>query len=231
MPFAVGQHGSPWAHARIARGGRRIHDHERGEPRQRVRDRQDLLQLRRARQHAHARLGVIEDVAHLGCRERGVDRHGDRTLAERGEVRDRPLVAVLRQQRDAVAAPHAQPGQAQRQALNIGQDALRRQRFPAALAGGIRQSPHEVRGLPVAGHRVEEDADQRVRHGPSVRGRSQATWPAAREPQLVAPCCGGAKRATVPKWPRAARRRAGSAGSVLVDKPESPGARCPTRGT
>ena len=61
-----------------------------------------------ASSHTSARrLGVLEDVAHLGRGEPPVDRHGDRAEVVGGEDRLEELGAVVREQADDVAAPDA----------------------------------------------------------------------------------------------------------------------------
>ena len=58
--------------------------------------------------HTRARgLGVLEDVAHLGCGEPPVDRHGDGAEVVGGEDRLEELGAVVREQAHDVAAADA----------------------------------------------------------------------------------------------------------------------------
>ena len=60
--------------------------------------------------HERPRLGVLEDVAHLGRGEPPVDRHGDGAEVVGGEERLEELGAVVREQADDVAAPDAALG-------------------------------------------------------------------------------------------------------------------------
>ena len=117
----------------------------------------DLRQLRGRRDEGQLRLGVLEHVADL-LRSRGrVDRHRHRAEAECPQIGERPFVAVLGQERDAVAAADAQRAQRQRERFHVGQRALARQRFPAA-----RRLPQELVGAWARRDRIEKDADQRV---------------------------------------------------------------------
>src|SRR5437764_603318 len=62
--------------------------------------------------HEGARLGVLEDVANLGCRQPPVDRHGDGPEVVGGEDRLQELGAVVGQKPDHVAptdTPFRQP--------------------------------------------------------------------------------------------------------------------------
>src|SRR5919205_952927 len=62
---------------------------------------------------APSRAGAFEDEAHLLGGLGGVDGDVDRAEAEDGEVDDRPVGPVLREQRHAVALADAERGEAQ----------------------------------------------------------------------------------------------------------------------
>ena len=79
--------------------------------------------------HQRLRLGVLEDVAHLGRGQAPVDRHGDGAEVVGGEERLEELGAVVREQADHVAAPDPALVQPRRQ--------RRRPRRHLAVRGGL----------------------------------------------------------------------------------------------
>ncbi len=89
----------------------------------------DLL----ARDEEHARARVFEDVAHLIGRLRRVDGDVDRAEAEDGEVDNRPVGAVLGEERHAVTLLHAERRQAQRDGAHALDDRLARDVEPLPL--------------------------------------------------------------------------------------------------
>jgi hypothetical protein len=76
------------------------------------------------RDEEDARARVFEDVAHLFGRLRRVDWDVDRAEAEDGEVYDRPVGAVLREERHAVALAHAERREPQRDRAHAPDDGV-----------------------------------------------------------------------------------------------------------
>src|SRR5262249_45720368 len=120
-----------------------------------------------------ARLGVGEDVPALLGRERRVDRHRHRALPDDREVGDRPLVAILRQQRDSIAASEPQILERQRQALDVGARAGGGQGFPASL-----DLAEEEIGPRTALDGFEEQLDQGSGHAGGLHGgrAARSAW-------------------------------------------------------
>ena len=91
-------------------------DHENGfEQRQLMADLLKLLELLAVRDHRQPRAAILEDVAHLRRRQRGIDGHGHRAGGQDRQVGQQPLGSAVGNDGDAIARPNAKRAQTERQ--------------------------------------------------------------------------------------------------------------------
>ena len=94
----------------------------------------DLRGLRGVRDEHGLRFRVGEDVAHLRGRERRIDRHIRAAEREHGHVGERPLRAVLGQDRDVIALVDAERRETHRDLLDRRAQLVGADRAPRAVA-------------------------------------------------------------------------------------------------
>ena len=92
----------------------RVDHHHVAQRGQALADRERLVELLLVLGHEHDRLRVLEQVLDLGRRAGRVDPDGHRAQALHGQVGEHPLRPVLGLHRDAVARPHPELGQRER---------------------------------------------------------------------------------------------------------------------
>ena len=136
-----------------------VRDDDVPHERQRPADLQDLVHLLLVLADDDGRLGVRDDVLHLRRRARRVDADPDGGRAHRGELRPDPLAAVLREDRDLVAALHPERDEAEAEAPDVAEVVLPGDALPdAELLLAQRDRARRLGGAQA------EELRERVRH-------------------------------------------------------------------
>jgi hypothetical protein len=138
----------------------------------------DLGRLLGRRDQCHGRARIAEDVFDLVRKERRVDRHGHSTRGEDGVIGDRPLGAVLGQDRHPIAGPDAERLESARGVAHGAAELTGGDRGPGALLlvqqeVGLRRFGLELAEDVAEGAKAHRRGNAAAR---SARRRRRARW-------------------------------------------------------